>query len=81
MKAFTIKEQGVITSIEHEEPEMRSVMLPRVPGHEISGIVINKGTDVPDTIAIGDKVTVSPLKLTTQNLQNSRMFIANCQAW
>jgi L-galactonate 5-dehydrogenase len=39
---------------------MPLVTLPRVPGHEISGIVIEKGSDVPDTIMPGDKVTVSP---------------------
>lgn len=39
---------------------MPFVTLPRIPGHEISGLVIDKGADVPATINIGDKVTVSP---------------------
>lgn len=39
---------------------MPFVTLPRIPGHEISGIVIDKGSRVPDTIQAGDKVTVSP---------------------
>lgn len=39
---------------------MPFVTLPRIPGHEISGIVIEKGDKVPDNIQIGDKVTVSP---------------------
>lgn len=39
---------------------MPFVTLPRIPGHEISGIVIDKGSKVPDTIKTGDKVTVSP---------------------
>src|SRR5512133_3842813 len=86
MKAFAIKEQGVVDSIEIAEPVMgpadvlievhyiglcgsdlnsyRGLMplvtLPRIPGHEISGKVIEKGTDVPDGIKIGPNVTVSP---------------------
>lgn len=39
---------------------MPFVTLPRIPGHEISGIVLDKGSRVPDTINTGDKVTVSP---------------------
>lgn len=39
---------------------MPFVTLPRIPGHEISGIVIDKGSSVPSTINLGDKVTVSP---------------------
>ena len=39
---------------------MPLVTLPRVPGHEISGIVLEKGAEVPDTISTGDKVTLSP---------------------
>lgn len=40
--------------------KMPFVTFPRIPGHEISGIVTSKGPDVPDTIQIGDKVTLSP---------------------
>jgi 2-desacetyl-2-hydroxyethyl bacteriochlorophyllide A dehydrogenase len=39
---------------------MPFVTLPRIPGHEISGIVLEKGSAVPDTLHIGDRVTVSP---------------------
>jgi L-galactonate 5-dehydrogenase len=39
---------------------MPLVTLPRIPGHEISGIIINKGTRVPDSYQVGDKATVSP---------------------
>lgn len=86
MKAFAIKEQGVVSAIEISEPKMGAgdvlievyyiglcgsdlnsyrglmpfVTLPRIPGHEISGIVLDKGSDVPDLIQQGDYVTVSP---------------------
>jgi Threonine dehydrogenase and related Zn-dependent dehydrogenases len=86
MKAFAIKEQGLVEAIEIAEPVMGTtdvlievhyiglcgsdlnsyrglmpfVTLPRIPGHEISGIVINKGASVPDSIQKGDMVTVSP---------------------
>jgi threonine dehydrogenase-like Zn-dependent dehydrogenase len=36
------------------------VKLPRIPGHEISGIIIDKGNQVPASFKIGDKATVSP---------------------
>jgi threonine dehydrogenase-like Zn-dependent dehydrogenase len=36
------------------------VTFPRIPGHEISGIIISKGNSVPDNFKIGDKVTVNP---------------------
>jgi len=39
---------------------MPLVKFPRVPGHEISGIILDKGDDVPDTLVKGNKVTVSP---------------------
>jgi len=39
---------------------MPLVTLPRIPGHEISGIIIDKGNQVPDSFKIGDKATVSP---------------------
>lgn len=86
MKAFAIKEKGVVSAIDVAEPQVSStdvlievnyiglcgsdlnsyrglmplVTLPRVPGHEISGKVIDKGKSVPTSIQIGDKVTVSP---------------------
>jgi L-galactonate 5-dehydrogenase len=86
MKAFAIKEQGVVSAIEIPEPKMgpadvllevyfvglcgsdlnsyRGLMpfvtLPRIPGHEISGIIVDKGAEVPGTIKTGDYATVSP---------------------
>ena len=33
---------------------------PRIPGHEVSGVVISKGDRVPDSVRLGDKVTLSP---------------------
>ena len=33
---------------------------PRIPGHEISGIIIQKGGDVPSSLQVGDRATVSP---------------------
>ncbi len=86
MKAFAIKEAGVVIPVEAAEPKMgpadvmidvcfvglcgsdlnsfRGLMplvtFPRIPGHEISGKVLAKGTAVPDSIKIGNLVTVSP---------------------
>jgi threonine dehydrogenase-like Zn-dependent dehydrogenase len=39
---------------------MPLVTLPRIPGHEISGIITGKGNQVPASFKIGDKATVSP---------------------
>lgn len=39
---------------------MPLVTYPRIPGHEISGIIEKKGKNVPKTFKIGDKVTVLP---------------------
>jgi threonine dehydrogenase-like Zn-dependent dehydrogenase len=39
---------------------MPLVTFPRIPGHEISGKVLLKGAEVPDSIKIGDLATVSP---------------------
>ena len=36
------------------------VTYPRIPGHEISGVVVGKGPAVPTTIDLQDRVTVSP---------------------
>ena len=36
------------------------VTFPRIPGHEVSGTVIDKGSRVPDRIKIGDRVMLSP---------------------
>ncbi|MFZ2286972.1 MAG: zinc-binding alcohol dehydrogenase family protein [Bacteroidales bacterium] len=39
---------------------MPLVTLPRIPGHEISGMIIDKGSMVPSSLKTGDKATVSP---------------------
>ncbi len=36
------------------------VSYPRIPGHEVSGVVIGKGAHVPVTIELGARVTISP---------------------
>lgn len=36
------------------------VRLPRIPGHEISAVIAEKGAGVPDAWKIGQRVTVSP---------------------
>ena len=36
------------------------VTYPRIPGHEVSGIIVAKGQGVPESIDEGDKVTLSP---------------------
>lgn len=36
------------------------VSYPRIPGHEISGVIIDKGDRVPDSFQLGDRVMVSP---------------------
>jgi threonine dehydrogenase-like Zn-dependent dehydrogenase len=33
---------------------------PRVPGHEVSGTIVSRGDSVPDSIAVGDRVTLWP---------------------
>ncbi len=33
---------------------------PRVPGHEIGGVILGKGSEVPESFKLGDRVTVSP---------------------
>ena len=39
---------------------MPLVEFPRIPGHELSGIILKKGAQVPPQYTIGEKVTVSP---------------------
>lgn len=86
MKAFVIKDKGIVEGVEIAEPKlgpadvllevhylglcgsdlnafrglMPLVTFPRIPGHEVSGVVIAKGADVPSTIQVNDKATVSP---------------------
>ena len=39
---------------------MSLVSYPRIPGHEVSGIIQEKGGQVPESIRVGDSVMVSP---------------------
>lgn len=39
---------------------MPLVSYPRIPGHEVSATVMEKGSDVPGNIRIGDQVSVNP---------------------
>jgi 2-desacetyl-2-hydroxyethyl bacteriochlorophyllide A dehydrogenase len=36
------------------------VTYPRIPGHEVSGVILAKGEHVPDSFNRGDRVTLSP---------------------
>jgi threonine dehydrogenase-like Zn-dependent dehydrogenase len=36
------------------------VTYPRIPGHEVSGVIVAKGEQVPETINEGDRVMLSP---------------------
>ena len=36
------------------------ITYPRIPGHEVSGTVVSKGERVPDSVAVGDRVMLSP---------------------
>lgn len=36
------------------------VTFPRIPGHEIGGVIVEKGANVPESLKTGEKVTVSP---------------------
>ena len=36
------------------------VTYPRLPGHEVSGVIVAKGEQVPDSINAGDRVMLSP---------------------
>jgi threonine dehydrogenase-like Zn-dependent dehydrogenase len=39
---------------------MAIVSYPRIPGHELSGVLVAKGEKVPGSIHVGDRVTVLP---------------------
>ncbi|MDC7225143.1 MAG: alcohol dehydrogenase catalytic domain-containing protein [Spirochaetales bacterium] len=58
---ITVKTIGLcgsdLKSYNNENP---MVKYPIIPGHEIGGVVVAKGSDVPDSIRIGDKGTVFP---------------------
>lgn len=36
------------------------VSYPRIPGHEVSGVIVEKGDRVPELFQVGDRVMVSP---------------------
>jgi threonine dehydrogenase-like Zn-dependent dehydrogenase len=36
------------------------VAYPLIPGHELSGVVVDKGKDVPNSVKVGDRVSVFP---------------------
>jgi L-galactonate 5-dehydrogenase len=36
------------------------VSYPRIPGHEVSGVIVEKGNGVPERMKVGAQVTVSP---------------------
>ncbi len=40
--------------------KMPFVKYPRIPGHEVSGLILDKGAKVPYALAGGDKVMISP---------------------
>jgi len=39
------------------------VSYPRVPGHEISGVIVERGPGVPEEFRSGDAVTVLPMEM------------------
>ena len=48
------------TDLNSYRGKLALVSYPRIPGHEISGVIIEKGVDVPDAIKLGNNVTLSP---------------------
>lgn len=48
------------TDLSSYKGKMPLVSYPRIPGHEISAVVVEKGAAVPDTVVIGSAVTVNP---------------------
>lgn len=36
------------------------VSFPIIPGHELAGEVVKKGNNVPDSVTVGDRVSVLP---------------------
>jgi L-galactonate 5-dehydrogenase len=37
-----------------------TIIYPRIPGHEVSGVIVAKGAAVPERVRVGDHVTVNP---------------------
>lgn len=48
------------TDLSSYKGQMPLVSYPRIPGHEIGAVIIDKGNRVPDDFLIGDRVTVNP---------------------
>lgn len=48
------------TDLNSYRGKLALVSYPRIPGHEISGVITVKGTAVPDAIHLGSKVMLSP---------------------
>ena len=48
------------TDLNSYRGKLALVSYPRIPGHEISGVILDKGPKVPDSIKVGSKVTLSP---------------------
>lgn len=48
------------TDLNSYRGQMPLVTMPRIPGHEVGGVIADRGREVPATFPIGAKVTVSP---------------------
>lgn len=48
------------TDLSSYKGQMPLVSYPRIPGHEIGAVIIDKGNQVPHDFMIGDRVTVNP---------------------
>jgi L-galactonate 5-dehydrogenase len=48
------------TDLNSYRGQMPLATMPRIPGHEIGGVIAGKGAEVPTSFAVGAKVTVSP---------------------
>lgn len=48
------------TDLNSYRGKMPLITYPRIPGHEISGTIIAKGSHVPDSVKLGSNVTLSP---------------------
>ena len=48
------------TDLSSYKGTMPLVSYPRIPGHEVGAVIIEKGKNVPEDFSIGDRVTVNP---------------------
>ncbi len=48
------------TDLNSYRGKLALISYPRIPGHEVSGIIIDKGANVPDSIQVGNQVMLSP---------------------